>query len=272
MTNLYPGGAISLQYVDDTLLFLSHDSGAAHHLKWFMVFFEKLSGMRINYHKSDLTPINLSEEEVQDYAKIFCCKIGNFSFTILGVPLHHDKLRREDIQPIIDKILRRISGWKGKLLSYGARLTLIKAGPSSILIYLMSIIKFPKWAIKAINTQMANFFWDDQGDKHKYHLSNLQTLCQNKDKGGLGVPNLRNLNLCLSASWVQRYYDDDSKLWRKIVDSKYQSRAPNLFGSENREASPFWKGILWAAQAAKIGYRWHACDGTKIRFWDDHWF
>jgi hypothetical protein len=166
--------------------------------------------------------------------------------------------------------MRRISGWKGKLLSYGARLTLIKPCLSSIPIYLMSIINFPKWAIKAINTQMANFFWDDHGDKHKYHLSHLQTLYENKDKGGLGVPNQRNLNLCLSASWVQRYYDDDSKLWRKIVDSKYQSRAPNLFGSENREASPFWKGILWVAQAAKIGYRWHACDGTKIRFWDDH--
>jgi hypothetical protein len=103
-------------------------------------------------------------------------------------------------------------------------------------------------------------------------LSNLQTLCQNKDKGGLGVPDLRNLNLCLLASCVQCYNDDDSKLWRKIVDSKYQSRAPNLFCSESREASSFWKGILWAAQAAKMGYRWHVDDGTKIRFWEDHWF
>jgi hypothetical protein len=69
--------------------------------------------------------------------------------------------------------MKRISGWKGRLLSYGARLTLLKAGLASIPICLMSIIKFPKWAIKAINTQMANFFWDDQEDKRKYHLSNL---------------------------------------------------------------------------------------------------
>jgi hypothetical protein len=27
----------------------------------------------------------------------------------------------------------------------------------------MSLIKFLKWAIEAINFQMANFFWDDQG-------------------------------------------------------------------------------------------------------------
>jgi hypothetical protein len=158
MTELCPGGVISLQYADDTLLFLGHDPIVAHHLKWLMIFFEKFSGMHINYHKSDLTSINLSEEEIQLYAKTFCYKIGNFPFTYLGVPLHHEKLRREDIQPIIDKIMKRISGWKGRLLSYGDRLTLLKACLTSIPIYLTSNIKFPKWVIKAINIQMANFF------------------------------------------------------------------------------------------------------------------
>jgi hypothetical protein len=64
MTDIYPEGVINLQYADDTLLFLSYDPIGAHHLKWLMIFFEKLSGMRINYHEGDLTPINLSEEEV----------------------------------------------------------------------------------------------------------------------------------------------------------------------------------------------------------------
>jgi hypothetical protein len=44
--------------------------------------------MKINYNKSDLTPVNLEEEETQEYAKIFCCKIGAFPFRYLGVPLH----------------------------------------------------------------------------------------------------------------------------------------------------------------------------------------
>jgi hypothetical protein len=69
------------------------------------------------------------------------------------MPLHFEKLRREDLQPMVDKVMKRIVGWKGKLLSYGARLTLLKACLASILIYLMSIIKFPNWAIKVINTQ-----------------------------------------------------------------------------------------------------------------------
>jgi hypothetical protein len=151
-----------------------------------MVCFEKLSGVRINYHKSNLTPINLEEDDCNEYAQIFCCKLGSFPFKYLGVPLHHDKLRREDIQPIVDKITKRISGWKEKLLSYGARLTLLRACLSSIPIYLMSVIKFPKWAIEAIISHMANFFWNDQEDNHKYHLASWYSLARRRILWGWG--------------------------------------------------------------------------------------
>jgi hypothetical protein len=86
-----------------------------------------------------------------------------------------------------------------------ARLLLIKACLVGIPIYLMSVIKLPKWAIKAINSQIANFFWNDQESSHKYHLSNIQSLTQKKEHGGVGIPNLKDLNLCLLVSWVQRY-------------------------------------------------------------------
>jgi hypothetical protein len=54
-------------------------------------------------------------------------------------------------------------------MPYSARLTLLKSYLASIPIYLMSDIKFPNWAIEDINSQMANFFWDDQEGNHKYH-------------------------------------------------------------------------------------------------------
>jgi hypothetical protein len=85
------------------------------------------------------------------------------------------------------------------------------------------------------------------------------------------VPHLRNLNMCLLASWVQRYYDGENKVWRNIIDSKYQL-APNVFSSNPRNASPFGKGVKWVAYAAKMGYRWKVGDGSKIRFWEDNWF
>jgi hypothetical protein len=78
--DVFPRGVVSLQYVDDTLLFLEHSYLAACRLKGLMVCFEQISGMKINYHKSDLTTVNLEEFVIQEYAKEFCCQIGGFPF------------------------------------------------------------------------------------------------------------------------------------------------------------------------------------------------
>jgi hypothetical protein len=125
--------------------------------------------------------------------------------------------------------MKKIVGWKGRFISYGARLILLKACLASIPIYLMSFMKFSKWTIEVINSQMANFFWNDQENNHKYHLSNIQSLCLKKDHGGLGILDLRNLNLCLLVASVQRYRELDGKLWKDIIDFKYQACSPNVF-------------------------------------------
>jgi hypothetical protein len=46
----------------------------------------------------------------------------------------------------------------------------------------MYVIKFPKWIVEAINSQMTNFFWNDQENNHKYHLhlvTKMPTISQN---------------------------------------------------------------------------------------------
>jgi hypothetical protein len=198
-----PGGDISLQYADDTILFLQKDLGMARNLKWLLTLFEQMSGMRINYHKSDLLTINVDDAEANLFAQIFGCKLGEFPFTYLGVPLHFSKLRKEDLQPILDKIIKRIAGWMGKLLSYRGRLVLLQACIASIPMYLLSFLKFPKWAIAAINYQMAHFFWNNIGESHKYHLANWDFVSRKKEYGGLGIQNMRDFNLRLLSYWIK---------------------------------------------------------------------
>ena len=118
----------------------------------------------------------------------------------LGVPLHFDKLKREEVQPLVDKVLKKIGSWRGRLLSSAARVVLIKTCLASIPVYLLSSIKFPKWALQLINTHKTNCSWGDEDDKHKFHLVNWETVSMCKDFGGLGFPNLRDLNLCLLGS------------------------------------------------------------------------
>lgn len=44
------------------------------------------------------------------------------------------------------------------------------------------------------------------------------------------------------------------------------------FSAVVTNASPFWKGILWASRATSMGYQWPVGDGKSVRFWVDHWF
>jgi len=66
--------------------------------------------MRINFHKSELVPLNLDHSEAHRLAHIFSCTLGSFPIKYLGVPLHYDNLTREDIQPLVDKILKKVAG------------------------------------------------------------------------------------------------------------------------------------------------------------------
>jgi hypothetical protein len=167
---------ISLHYADDTTLFSDIDPTHLQNLRCTLAIFEQISGMRINFHKSELIPLNLEEHQIHQISHMFRCPVGAFPIKYLGVPLHYEKLKKEDIQPLVDKILNRISEWKGKLFSYAARVTLIQTCITSILVYLLSFIKFPKWAIKVISSHMANCMRNDSADKHRWHLANWESV------------------------------------------------------------------------------------------------
>jgi hypothetical protein len=118
---------------------------------------------------------------------------------------------------------------------------------------------------------MSNCLWNDLEGAHRYHLASWDLVSVRKEYGGLGLPNLRDLNICLLASWLRRYEQDRGKLWREILDFKYKTDRVNIFQSTSVGSSPFFKGFLWAAQAARMGFKWKIGNGRRVRFWEDLW-
>jgi hypothetical protein len=223
------GEIVSLQYADDTILFSKAEDSALRNLKCILMLYEQISGMRVNFHKSELLPINLSSEDSHRFAHIFSCPVGSFPLKYLGVALHYDDLSRDDIQPLIDKLLKRIASWRGQLLSLAARAMLIKTCLASIPVYLLYFIKFPKWAIKILDTHMKNCLWNDSEEKHKIHLANWELVSMSKDFGSFGIPNLRDLNISLLGSWLRRYNSDRDKLWKHWYTQGYHWRFQSHF-------------------------------------------
>jgi hypothetical protein len=181
MHQMISTGIVSMQYADDTLLFLKNNLDNVINLKWILSCFEQMSGMTINFHKCDPIAINVEEEEAQTIAQSLCCRLGKFPMKYLGVLLHYKKLRKEDLQPVIDKLLKKAAGWRGRLLNHAAKLELVRSVLASIPLYLLSVIKFPKWALALINSQTVHCLWDNYEGHHKYHLANRGLVTQKKE-------------------------------------------------------------------------------------------
>jgi hypothetical protein len=50
-------------------------------------------------------------------------------------------------------------------------------------------------------------------------LENWGLITRKKEFGGLGVPNLRDMNLCLLGSWFHRFFNGGEKTWKKILNT-----------------------------------------------------
>lgn len=116
-----------------------------------------------------------------------------------------------------------------------------------------------------------SFFWGNLGGEHKYHLANWGLVSRNKSFGEVGVPNMRDFNMALFASWGKRYFEAGDREWKKLLDYTYNTNSPNVLWARSNVESPFWKGFTWAISAAKVFYKWKFGNGRNISFWHDVW-
>jgi hypothetical protein len=87
--HLVDDGLSILQYVDDTIIFLDHDLEQAKNLKLLLCAFEQLSGLKINFHKSEIFCYGAAKEMEPFYTSLFGCNSGAYPFRYLGIPMHH---------------------------------------------------------------------------------------------------------------------------------------------------------------------------------------
>jgi hypothetical protein len=122
---LIDGGLSILQYADDTILFMDHNLEKAHNLKLILAASEQLSGLKINFHKSELFCFGDAQDDAALYAELFGCGQGQFPIRYLGIPIHYWRLTIAEWKIVEERLQKCLSTWKGKLLSLGGRLVLI---------------------------------------------------------------------------------------------------------------------------------------------------
>ncbi|XP_047057289.1 uncharacterized protein LOC124663662 [Lolium rigidum] len=266
--HLVEGGLSILQYADDTILFLEHDLDKAVNMKLILCIFEELSGLKINFHKSEIFCFGKAKEEEDQYRHIFGCDAGQLPFRYLGIPIHYKKLKNSDWYPVETRFESKLGCWKGKLLSYGDRLVLINSVLTSLPMFMLSFLRIPVGVRKRLDFYRSRFFWQSDENKKKYRLTKWNIVCRPKDQGGLGIEVLEIKNRCLLSKWLFKLLNENG-VWQELLHNKYLAHKTLSQVEAKPTDSPFWKGLMEVKHEFFQRGSFKVGNGMAIRFWED---
>lgn len=123
-----------------------------------------MSGLKINFQKSEVLVIGGGDDDVVQFANMFTCQTGEWPVRYLGVPVSCSRLHVIDWAKLEER-LKRLYGWKGGSLSLGGRNVHINSSLSSIPIYHMSMYFLPKTVLNRMDKIRITFFWQGEAQK-----------------------------------------------------------------------------------------------------------
>jgi hypothetical protein len=71
-----------IQYADDTIIFLDHDFEQAKNMKLLLTVVEQLSGLKFNFHKSEIFYYGGAKEFQDEYMELFGCNAWEYPLNI----------------------------------------------------------------------------------------------------------------------------------------------------------------------------------------------
>jgi hypothetical protein len=230
-----------------------------------------MSGMKINFHKSEVIVMGVSAQEQARVARLLNCNQGKFPFTYLGFTISDHKLSIADVEPLVATVGKRAAPWQGRFMSSAARLILIDACLSSLPLHTMGLFMLADGTHAGFDKHRNRFFWEGQGNKRKYHLVAWKEICKPKDQGVLGVMNTKLMNQALMLKWIWRMFsgENENLLWLKLLRAKY--RCTNFFNSNPSGGSPFWHSLHKLKHLFKLGARFTPGPRSEVALWTDLW-
>lgn len=134
---LIPRGVSHIQYANDTVILIDAKEESVRNLKLILYCLEWMTGLKINFHKSEVFVYGTTQSEKELFANMLNCSLGELPLKYLGIPVSHKHLNMSEFQSISQKLVKRLDPWKGKFITSGGRQILTNSCLSSIPIYCM---------------------------------------------------------------------------------------------------------------------------------------
>lgn len=181
-------------YAYDILIFCKANLSNIDSLTFVFTNYFHVSGQLVNPCKSSIFFGSICNAKVQTILNRTGFSRGSMPFNYLGVPLFKGKPKVSYFRPIADRILAKLSGWKGSNLSMAGRICLVKSVIKGILTHTILVYSWPVTLLTEIEKVARNFIWTTSIVKRKLCVAAWCKMCKLKSHGGLGFRSLLRLN------------------------------------------------------------------------------
>ena len=209
-----------LLFANDIILFCDASREQLLSIRLVLPCFQVFTGLKVNVGKSEIVPI----EEVNNLdalANILQCRVGSLPMKYLGMPLGSSFKTTSIWNPILEKMEKKLSGWKRLYLSKGGKLMLLKSTLSSLPTYFLSLFTIPKAVATRLESIQRNFLWRSSEESFIYPLVAWEKVCLPVEMGGLGIRSVVSFNQALLGKWLRRYGHEVTHLWQRVISTKY---------------------------------------------------
>lgn len=259
------GPAIShLFFADDLLLFGEISYSQGRMMEFILNSFCHESGQKVSRSKSQIwfspkTPNYLRAAICHSFGVMATASLGKY----LGVPMTPSRSSTMLYQFLVDHARTRLATWKMKTLSRAARTlltqTTLGAGP----VYVMQSTSLPITILNRLDRINRQFIWGDTDGERRMHTVNWKKVCRGKAEGGLGIPDLREVNQAFMVKLGWRYTSRTDLLGSKILQTKYGGWSALHDPHRRMAASKTWRSLQVMSEIIRkvFGGDWDVATG-----------
>jgi hypothetical protein len=238
-------------------------------LKALLNSFSLSTGLRVNFQKSMMVPINTPESRLQHLAATFGCSTGSLPFTYLGLPLGITKPKIEEFLPLVTRCERRLIS-TSIFLSQAERLQITNSVFTSLPTFFMCTFSLHVTIRDQIDKYRKLYLLRGSEDTNRINAKAAWPLVTRpKEDGGLGVLDLKTQNEALLMKNLHKFFNKADIPWVHLIWEKHYGNGK--LPSHVRKGSFWWKDILKLLDGYKGLASVSVKSGDTCLLWDDLW-
>ena len=158
--------------------------------------FQAFTGLKVNVGKSEIVSVG-EVNNLDALANILHCRVGSLPMKYLGMPMGTSFKTASIWNLVLEKMEKKLSGWKRLYLSKDGRLMLLKSTLSSLPTYFLSLFTILKAVAARLESIQRNFLWGSFEGSFKYPLVAWEKVYLPVKMGDLGTRSVVPFNQAL---------------------------------------------------------------------------